>query len=157
MKYINSIGAKAIIFNEKNELLLCYEKDSWSIPGGTVEGGENLKDACKREVYEETGFYIYNPEKLLGIAEGIVFDAKNDITIQWYVFFFLCKIQGSSEINKNWQDHDLSVKESKFFTEEQFFMIETEKMKYVNKSLWNSFERIKNFNGEIFDSWNIKI
>lgn len=157
MNYKKSIGAKAIIFNEKNELLLCYEKDSWSIPGGTVEDGETLENGCKREVYEETGFKIKFPNKLLGIAEGSVLDMKNNITIQWYIFFFLCEIEGSSFINKDWKDYDLCVTESKFFTEEEFLKIETEKLRYINKSLCNSFDKIKNFNGEIFHSWNIKI
>lgn len=157
MKYQKLVGAKAIIFNEKNELLLCYEKNSWSVPGGTVENGESLEDACKREVYEETGFCINKPKKLLGISEGNILDIKNDITFQWYIFFFLCEVNGSCVINQGWKDYDLSVIESKFFAEEDFLKIENEKMKYINKSLFNSFENIKNFNGEIFDSWNIEI
>ncbi len=41
--------------------LLCQEKKygaSWSIPGGRVEPGEQLADACVREVMEEAGIPV---------------------------------------------------------------------------------------------------
>ena len=49
-----------------HRFLLCQERkygSTWSIPGGRVEFGENLFDACVREVLEETGV----PVRLDGI------------------------------------------------------------------------------------------
>ncbi len=49
-----------------HRFLLCQERkygSTWSIPGGRVEFGENLFDACMREVLEETGV----PVRLEGI------------------------------------------------------------------------------------------
>ena len=40
-----------------HRFLLCQERkygSTWSIPGGRVEPGEQLTDACLREVLEET-------------------------------------------------------------------------------------------------------
>lgn len=41
----------------KDKFLFSYNKkrNGWEIPGGHIEEGENWEDACKREMYEETG------------------------------------------------------------------------------------------------------
>ena len=53
------IAAAGIVINEKDEVLM--EKANhggWVFPGGQVEVGENVIDAVKREVMEETGVEI---------------------------------------------------------------------------------------------------
>jgi phosphatase NudJ len=45
-----------------HRFLLCQERkygSTWSIPGGRVEPGETLVDACLREVLEETGVPVH--------------------------------------------------------------------------------------------------
>ncbi|HHT7171347.1 TPA: NUDIX hydrolase [Bacillus cereus] len=58
------IGSHAIILNEKNQILMQLRTDfnRWGIIGGALEYNETLEDALKREVYEETGLNIKNPE-----------------------------------------------------------------------------------------------
>lgn len=64
MKIRNSI--KAILLNEKNELLLVYTEDKniknkngkynggfWQMIGGKIEDGEDYVSAVKREIFEE--------------------------------------------------------------------------------------------------------
>ncbi|XP_015793335.1 8-oxo-dGDP phosphatase NUDT18 [Tetranychus urticae] len=79
----------AVIFNEKDELLMMQEAKSecagtWYLPAGRVEPGENLVDAVRREVNEETGLK-FEPSTLI-----LVENAKGN----WYRFVFTGTIVG---------------------------------------------------------------
>ena len=53
------IAAAAVVINEKDEILMINSDHyGWAFPGGQVEVGENVIDAVKREVKEETGIEI---------------------------------------------------------------------------------------------------
>ena len=53
------IAAAGIVINEKDEILMVKtHHGGWVFPGGQVEVGENVIDAVKREVMEETGIDI---------------------------------------------------------------------------------------------------
>ena len=69
------IGSHAIIVNENNEILLQLRTDfnRWGIIGGALEYNETLEDALKREVYEETGLIIKNPELFRTYQDQISF------------------------------------------------------------------------------------
>lgn len=56
------MGAGALIFNEKGELLIVQisYKNYWSIPGGIVEDNESPRQACIREIKEEIGLDFKN-------------------------------------------------------------------------------------------------
>ena len=51
------VGATAYVENEKGEILMQLRSDTndWSLPGGSMEIGETLEEAVKRELFEETG------------------------------------------------------------------------------------------------------
>lgn len=56
---VHVVAAAGIVLNEKGEILLVKDRRSgWVFPGGMVEEGENVIDAVKREVMEETGIDI---------------------------------------------------------------------------------------------------
>lgn len=53
------IAAAAIVTNRNDEILLVKtHRHGWVFPGGQVEVGENIIDAVKREVMEESGIEI---------------------------------------------------------------------------------------------------
>ena len=53
------VAAAGVVLNQKGEVLLVNTyQDSWVLPGGEVEAGENLIDAVKREIFEESGICV---------------------------------------------------------------------------------------------------
>ncbi|GEN52728.1 NUDIX hydrolase [Halobacillus faecis] len=65
------VVAGALVFNEKNELLLQLRADSksWGLPGGFMELDESVQDTARREVYEETGLELKEMD-FFGIYSG---------------------------------------------------------------------------------------
>ena len=53
------LGVGAIVLNKKNQVFVGKRRDTpinkWQMPQGGVNEGENLIEAMKRELYEETG------------------------------------------------------------------------------------------------------
>ncbi|HEU5114699.1 MAG TPA: NUDIX hydrolase [Candidatus Paceibacterota bacterium] len=67
-KKIDSIRAYCFY---KGELVVVHEAEGrWGLPGGTVEEGEGVRDAARREVLEETNMRI-NKMRLVSIQEVV--------------------------------------------------------------------------------------
>ena len=57
---VPTLGVSGIVFNNQKQILLIQRNQPpamgfWSIPGGKLEPGESLVEACQREIKEETG------------------------------------------------------------------------------------------------------
>jgi ADP-ribose pyrophosphatase YjhB (NUDIX family) len=62
------LGCSAAIFDEHKRILLTRRTDNgqWCLPGGAVEAGESVAEACEREVFEETGLKVH-VKRLVGV------------------------------------------------------------------------------------------
>jgi ADP-ribose pyrophosphatase YjhB (NUDIX family) len=77
-----AIGCSASIFDiSRQKMLLVRRSDNgcWAVPGGYMEPGESVAEACTREVWEETGLHVQvsrliavysTPHKLLEYPDG---------------------------------------------------------------------------------------
>jgi 8-oxo-dGTP pyrophosphatase MutT (NUDIX family) len=67
-----TLGCSAVLLDESGEnVLLTRRADNgqWCLPGGRVEPGESVAEACAREVREETGLQV-QVVRLTGIYSG---------------------------------------------------------------------------------------
>ena len=87
------VGVGAIIVNERGELFLARrgplaknERGLWEFPGGSVEFGERLADALRREIREEYGMEIAVGE-LLDVVDHILPDEGQ----HWVSPTYICR------------------------------------------------------------------
>ena len=63
------LGCSAAIFDEKREKILLTQRTDnghWCLPGGQMEPGESVAEACEREVWEETSLKV-RAKRLIGV------------------------------------------------------------------------------------------
>jgi 8-oxo-dGTP diphosphatase len=87
------VGVGGLVVVEGRVLLIRRGKapllGRWSIPGGTVEPGETLKQALIREMAEETGLDVV-PGRLLTVFDRI--EREGDVVVFHYVILdYLCR------------------------------------------------------------------
>jgi len=88
------VGVGAIIVNRNGELFLAKrgplaknERGLWEFPGGSVELGEKLVDALKREIREEYGIEI-DVRDLLDVVDHILPDERQ----HWVSPTYICAL-----------------------------------------------------------------
>jgi mutator protein MutT len=89
------VSVGALILNDKGELFLSKRSENtknehgcWEIPGGSVEFGETLQDAIKREMKEEYGIEIELIEQMP--AQNHILPDEHQ---HWVPTCFICGIK----------------------------------------------------------------
>lgn len=86
MKNVQRVTNCVLVKDNQVLLLKKPRRGWWVAPGGKMEPGESVRDACIREYREETGVYLKNP-KIKGIFTFIMKDGEKVIT-EWMMFTF---------------------------------------------------------------------
>lgn len=85
------LDTRAVIFNEKEEILLVQENDGlWSLPGGWVDINTSIKENAEKEVKEEAGLEV-KATKIIAIMD------RDKHNLPKYLFkvikvFVLCEV-----------------------------------------------------------------
>jgi len=86
-----TVGVGVVVIKERQVLLIKRDKEprrgQWSIPGGSQEYGETVRQAAEREVYEETGLKISNLF-LIDVVDGISTDSAGNILFHYTLVDF---------------------------------------------------------------------
>lgn len=91
------VGVGAVII-QNGKILLEKRKSEpgrgkWSIPGGLVELGESVSQTVVREVAEETGLEVCEPE-LIDVVDNVVRDENGEVKYHFVIIDFFVKLKG---------------------------------------------------------------
>jgi len=93
------VGVGAVIIH-KGRILLEKRKNEpgrgkWSIPGGLVELGEKCEQTVIREVKEETGLTVDNPEHI-DVVDNVDLDENGRVRYHFVIVDFLVTLKGGT-------------------------------------------------------------
>lgn len=130
--YFNSSAATVgVILNENNQILVCRRanepaKGSLDLPGGFIDMYETAEEGIKREIDEELGIAISEPNYIFSIPNIYVY---SDFTVHTLDLFFLCRIDsGQKPLAKD------DVKES-FFVDIEMLKSEDFGLPSISKAI----------------------
>mgnify|MGYP001033121213 CR=1 FL=1 len=93
------VGVGAVVLSNGKILLEKRKNDpgkgKWSIPGGLVELGESMEQTVIREVEEETGFEVENPEHI-DVVDNIIRDNNGEIKYHFVIVDYFVKLKGGT-------------------------------------------------------------
>jgi 8-oxo-dGTP diphosphatase len=130
--FIMNVSTKVFILNQKNEILVLFRTEkvrarpnTWDIPGGKLEEGEDLEDGLSREVKEETGLDI-GQFTILGATSA--YNVKGEF---WVQIGYTSNYKDDSSILLS-EEHS----EYRWITKDDFFELESsERLKKLCKLL----------------------
>ena len=88
-----AVGAGVFVYKD-GKVLMQKRKDNscWALHGGSVEIGEKVEDAAKRELFEETGLTA-NSLELLGVfsGENMIYTYPNGDKVYIVSLIYICR------------------------------------------------------------------
>src|SRR5262249_51162472 len=94
------VAVGAIVFDSAGRVLLGGRgrppaQGRWSVPGGAVEAGETLAEACAREVREETGLEV-EVGSLCEVVERVTRDPDGRVRFHYVILDYAARVSGGT-------------------------------------------------------------
>lgn len=118
-------ACRGIVIKEGN-ILLSYETntDQWMIPGGGLEGDEDEKECCIREIAEETGILVKPSDCLFEIDEYYE-------EWKWVNRYFVCEEGGTNQMHLTEREKEVGM-EPRWLPLDDIIKIFSEHRKYAD-------------------------
>ncbi len=93
------IPAVAVVVRRNRDEFLMIQrgkeprKGTWTVPGGSIELGETLKEAAEREVREETGLSV-RALRAFGAIDAIYRDSKGRLEFHYVIIYMEAEYLG---------------------------------------------------------------
>jgi 8-oxo-dGTP pyrophosphatase MutT (NUDIX family) len=91
-----AVSTSAAIFDDQRQRLLLLKRADnglWCVPGGSMEPGESLTEACIREVLEETGLKVVTKRLISTITNPHwLLEYPNGNRLQYVILHFEAKM-----------------------------------------------------------------
>ena len=90
------VAVTVIALNERDEIVLIQRRDNkkWCCPGGTVDWGESIPDAAKRELKEETGLLLTSVK----VLQGVYSDPHRDPRLHTICITLIAEVSGAYKV-----------------------------------------------------------
>ena len=94
------LAVGAIVFDDAGRVLLVRRgrppaEGRWSVPGGAVEVGEELRQACAREVREETGLEV-EVGRLCEVVERVTRDPQGRVRYHYVILDYAARVRAGA-------------------------------------------------------------
>lgn len=90
------VGVGGVVVEEGKVVLVRRGREplrgEWSLPGGLVETGEELEQALRREILEETGLKVRVGERV-EVLERIHRDEQGRVQFHYVLVDYLCRVE----------------------------------------------------------------
>ena len=107
------IRVKVVLINEDGNIILVHNNNTYQFPGGHVEDGEDMIEAVKREIREETGMIdvkVFKPFMLIKTYAMNYFNSGKNVCNKIYDFLDHCH----EKVSINEEELDELEKQSNF-------------------------------------------
>lgn len=127
-------AVRAVIRKDNKILMVYCNRGDYKFPGGGVNRDEKHGEALKREVEEETGYFVSEVSNKIGIViERRKDEYKKDSIFEMTSHYYLCNIQ-DKQVNQSLDEYEAELEFSPVWIDIEEAINKNEEILRINSS-----------------------